>query len=57
VAGLAKFKNESLGGLAGNLTYTDPTNKLQYCYFTIQIKDKKFTTPNGPTPPKCVKPD
>jgi branched-chain amino acid transport system substrate-binding protein len=56
LAGLAKFKNESLGGLAGNLTYTDPTNKLEYCYFTIQIKDKKFTTPNGPTPPKCVTP-
>jgi branched-chain amino acid transport system substrate-binding protein len=57
LAGLAKFKDESLGGLAGNLNYSDPTNKLEYCYFTIQIKDKKFTTPNGPTPPKCVKPD
>lgn len=55
LAGLALFENETLGGVAGGLTFTDPTNKPQYCYFTIQIKNGKFTLPNGPDP-KCVVP-
>jgi len=53
LAGLAKFNNETLGGLAGGLTYTNPQNKNQGCYFTIQIKKQKFTLPNG-SKPDCV---
>jgi branched-chain amino acid transport system substrate-binding protein len=53
LAGLAKFKNETLGGMAAGLTYTNPTNKAESCYFTIQIKNQQFTLPNGATP-SCV---
>ena len=53
LAGLAKFKDETLGGMAAGLTYTDPTNKVENCYFTIQIKNQHFTLPNGATP-SCV---
>lgn len=53
LAGLAKFKNETLGGMAAGLTYTNPNNKTEGCYFTIQIKSQKFTLPNGATP-SCV---
>jgi branched-chain amino acid transport system substrate-binding protein len=55
LAGLAKFQNETLGGMAGGLTFNNPTSKNEYCYFTIQIKNQKFTLPNGITP-KCVAP-
>jgi branched-chain amino acid transport system substrate-binding protein len=55
LAGLAKFDNETLGGVTGGLTYSDPTNKNQYCYFTIQIKNQKFTLPTG-AKPSCVSP-
>jgi len=51
--GLSKFDNETLGGLAGGLTYTKIDNKNQGCYFTIQIKKQKFTLPDGSTP-ACV---
>jgi branched-chain amino acid transport system substrate-binding protein len=53
LAGLAKFKNETLGGMAAGLTYTNPTNKVESCYFAIQIKNQHFTLPNGATP-SCV---
>jgi len=53
LAGLAKFDNETLGGLAGGLSYKDLENKNQGCYFTIQIKKQKFTLPDGVTP-SCV---
>jgi branched-chain amino acid transport system substrate-binding protein len=53
LAGLAKFKNDTLGGMAAGLTYTNPKNKLEGCYFTIEIKSQKFTLPNGATP-SCV---
>jgi branched-chain amino acid transport system substrate-binding protein len=53
LAGLAKFKNETLGGMAAGLTFTDPKNKVENCYFTIQIKNQHFTLPNGATP-SCV---
>jgi branched-chain amino acid transport system substrate-binding protein len=53
LAGLAKFKNETLGGMAAGLTYTNPTNKAENCYFTIQIKNQHFTLPSGATP-SCV---
>jgi branched-chain amino acid transport system substrate-binding protein len=53
LAGLAKFKDETLGGMAAGLTYTNPTNKIEGCYFTIQIKSQQFTLPNGATP-SCV---
>jgi branched-chain amino acid transport system substrate-binding protein len=55
LAGLAKFQNETLGGLTGGLTFTNPTSKNQYCYFTIEIKNQKFTLPNG-VKPRCVTP-
>jgi hypothetical protein len=53
LTGLSKFDNETLGGLAGGLTYTNPENKNQGCYFTIEIKKQKFTLPDGSTP-ACV---
>ena len=53
LAGLAKFKNDTLGGMAAGLTYTNPKNKTEGCYFAIQIKSQKFTLPNGATP-ACV---
>ena len=53
LAGLKQFKNETLGGMAAGLTYTDPTNKTEGCYFTIKIVNQKFTLPNGATP-ACV---
>jgi branched-chain amino acid transport system substrate-binding protein len=53
LAGLAKFKNETLGGMAAGLTFTNPKNKIESCYFTIQIKSQRFTLPNGATP-SCV---
>jgi branched-chain amino acid transport system substrate-binding protein len=53
LAGLAKFSNETLGGLAGGLTFTNLQNKNQGCYFTVQIKKQKFTLPNG-SKPDCV---
>jgi branched-chain amino acid transport system substrate-binding protein len=53
LAGLAKFKDETLGGMAAGLTYTNPKNKIESCYFTIQIKSQQFSLPNGATP-SCV---
>jgi branched-chain amino acid transport system substrate-binding protein len=53
LAGLAKFKNDTLGGMAAGLTYTNQKNKTEGCYFAIQIKSQKFTLPNGSTP-SCV---
>ena len=53
LAGLAKFNNETLGGVTGGLSYSDPENKNQYCYFTILIKKQKFTLPDG-AKPSCV---
>jgi branched-chain amino acid transport system substrate-binding protein len=50
LAGLAKFKDETLGGMAAGLTFTDPKNKTEGCYFTMQIKNQQFTLPNGATP-------
>ncbi len=55
VAGLEKFKNETLGGMSAGLTFGNPTNKAQGCFFTIQIKSQKFTLPNGTTP-TCLPP-
>jgi branched-chain amino acid transport system substrate-binding protein len=53
LSGLSKFDNETLGGLAGGLTYTNLEDKNQGCYFTIEIKKQKFTLPEGSTP-ACV---
>jgi branched-chain amino acid transport system substrate-binding protein len=53
LAGLAKFKDDTLGGMAAGLTYANPKSKTEGCYFTIQIKSQKFTLPNGATP-SCV---
>jgi branched-chain amino acid transport system substrate-binding protein len=53
LTGLSKFDNETLGGLAGGLTYTNVEDKNQGCYFTIKIKNQKFTLPEGSTP-ACV---
>ena len=53
LAGLKQFKNETLGGMAAGLTFTDPTNKTEGCYFTIKIVKQQFTLPNGATP-ACV---
>ena len=50
LAGLAKFKDETLGGMAAGLTFTNPANKTESCYFTMQIKNQQFTLPNGATP-------
>jgi branched-chain amino acid transport system substrate-binding protein len=53
LAGLKKFKNETLGGMAAGLTFTDPTNKTEGCFFTIKIVKQQFTLPGGATP-ACV---
>jgi branched-chain amino acid transport system substrate-binding protein len=53
LAGLAKFKDEILGGMAAGLTYTNPKNKTEGCFFPMQIKSQQFTLPNGATP-SCV---
>jgi branched-chain amino acid transport system substrate-binding protein len=53
LAGLKQFKNETLGGMAAGLTFTDPTNKTEGCFFTIKIVKQQFTLPNGATP-GCV---
>jgi branched-chain amino acid transport system substrate-binding protein len=53
LAGLKKFKDETLGGMAAGLTFTDPTNKTEGCFFTIKIVKQQFTLPNGATP-DCV---
>jgi branched-chain amino acid transport system substrate-binding protein len=53
LAGLKKFKDETLGGMAAGLTFTDPTNKTEGCFFTIKIVKQQFTLPNGATP-ACV---
>jgi hypothetical protein len=50
---LSKFDKETLGGLAGGLSYTNLEDKNQGCYFTIKIKKQKFTLPDGSTP-ACV---
>jgi branched-chain amino acid transport system substrate-binding protein len=50
LAGLAKFKDGTLGGMAAGLTFTNPANKTENCYFPIQIKNQQFTLPNGATP-------
>ena len=47
LSGLSKFNDETLGGLAGGLTFTKIADKNQGCYFTIQIKKQKFTLPSG----------
>ena len=33
--------------------FTNPTNKTEGCFFTIQIKNQQFTLPGGATP-SCV---
>ena len=53
LAGLKKFNNDTLGGMAAGLTFTTPTNKTEGCYFTIKIVNQQFTLPNGATP-ACV---
>ena len=50
LAGLAKFDNETLGGFAAGLTFTDVSDKTVGCYFTILIKKQKLTLPNGAAP-------
>ncbi|MCW2893812.1 MAG: hypothetical protein JWO75_3301, partial [Actinomycetia bacterium] len=32
---------------------TNPKNKLESCFFPMQIKSQQFTLPNGATP-SCV---
>jgi branched-chain amino acid transport system substrate-binding protein len=53
LSGLSKFDTETLGGLAGGLTFTNIEDKNQGCYFTIEIKKQKFTLPDGSSP-ACV---
>ena len=47
LAGLAKFKDQTLGGFTGPLTFTDPTNKIADCFFVTQIKHQKFVAANN----------
>jgi hypothetical protein len=39
--------------MTGGLTFNDPTNKSEGCYFTVVIKKQQFTLPGGSTP-SCV---
>jgi branched-chain amino acid transport system substrate-binding protein len=53
LAGLAKFNDQTLGGMTGGLTFNAPTNKSEGCYYPIVIKNSKFTLPDG-AKPTCV---
>ncbi|HEY1829489.1 MAG TPA: ABC transporter substrate-binding protein [Acidimicrobiales bacterium] len=53
LTGLSKFNDQTLGGMTGGLTFNDPTNKSEGCYFTVVIKKQQFTLPGGSTP-SCV---
>ena len=53
LAGLAKFNDQTLGGMTGGLTFNDPTNKSEGCYYPIVIKNQHFTLPDG-AKPTCV---
>ncbi|HVV30071.1 MAG TPA: ABC transporter substrate-binding protein [Mycobacteriales bacterium] len=45
--GLYMMKDETLGGLTPPLTFVKDKPTLVNCYFTMGVKDGKFTTPNG----------
>lgn len=46
-AGLYKLHDETLGGLAPPLNFTEGKASLNNCTFTVGISGGKFTTPNG----------
>jgi branched-chain amino acid transport system substrate-binding protein len=47
LAGLAKVKDETLGGFVPPLTFTTPTNKPVPCFFVLRIQNQQFTLPQG----------
>jgi branched-chain amino acid transport system substrate-binding protein len=47
LAGLHKFKNETLGGLIAPVTWKPNQTSLTNCYFVVATKDGKWVAPNG----------
>lgn len=48
--GLYALKNETLGGIASPLTYTEGQPTLVSCYFTNEVKGGKLVASDGDTP-------
>ena len=48
--GLYAMKNETLGGFAPPLTFTQGKPTTVNCFFVASIKDGKYVAPNGATP-------
>jgi branched-chain amino acid transport system substrate-binding protein len=49
LAGLKKFKNQTLGGFIGPVTFTNPKDKIGNCFFVTTIKSSKFVQGNKGT--------
>jgi hypothetical protein len=47
LAGLARFKNQDLGGFTGPLTFANPKAKIANCFYVTQIKKQKFVEGNN----------
>jgi branched-chain amino acid transport system substrate-binding protein len=50
LAGLKKFKNQTLTGFIGPVTFTNPSKKVGDCYFVNAIKSDKFVQEDGGKP-------
>jgi branched-chain amino acid transport system substrate-binding protein len=48
--GLYAMKNETLGGFAPPLTFTEGKPTTVSCFFIVSIKNGKYVAPNGATP-------
>jgi branched-chain amino acid transport system substrate-binding protein len=46
LAGLKKFKNQTLGGFIGPTTFTNPGHKVGDCFFVTEIEQGKFIEAN-----------
>jgi branched-chain amino acid transport system substrate-binding protein len=53
LAGLHKFKDETLGGLIAPVTWKPNQATLTNCYFVVATKNGKWVAPNG-FGPKCA---
>jgi branched-chain amino acid transport system substrate-binding protein len=47
---LYAMKDETLGGLAPPLNFTQGQVSLHNCWFVLGIKNQKYTAPKGGTP-------
>jgi branched-chain amino acid transport system substrate-binding protein len=53
LAGLHKFKNQTLGGLIAPVTWKPNQTTLTNCYFVVATKNGKWVSPNG-NGPQCA---